>query len=398
MNVKGWKDVNEDKRDEMLRELRVNFFDGQQTVDELIRKQNVLCEMPSIPDDDGKEIEISSATNPPFCICKLDMCLQSHLRHANQQLVFVISVLSTHRKLSSLEVTNELSGLKVVVCAGYQEGVVDVFFIMYVAELWLDVDLIVLLLSSWSSALLFTGAAGELEVADVYFMVWLKTGTCIENVRIAGGTVRFLSWLSSKALVTELCVLLELTPIARVLWLYIIDSKCGTVADGVCHASLGKNTIAMDCAGSVGAKMPVYLATGNDTQTELNVVGRNGHGPVNVSGGKFKGSRETLFRRDGIVRLQEFWHTRILMNLAGGIGIPLRVDNTMLIGNYGYFARVLVDVDLTRFVIEKLLLETTDDCIEVDLYFESFFGSLYFLSQSWSFSGYVTTPYPSLGS
>ncbi|KAF3434513.1 hypothetical protein FNV43_RR21598 [Rhamnella rubrinervis] len=41
-------------------------------------------------------------------------------------------------------------------------------------------------------------------------------------------------------------------------------------------------------------------------------------------------------------------------------------------GNYGHYAWVLVDVDLARFVPEKLLLEITVDCIEVDLYFESF--------------------------
>ncbi|KAF3453186.1 hypothetical protein FNV43_RR03624 [Rhamnella rubrinervis] len=41
-------------------------------------------------------------------------------------------------------------------------------------------------------------------------------------------------------------------------------------------------------------------------------------------------------------------------------------------GNYGHFARVLIDVDLAGFVPEKLLLETTDDGIEVELYFESF--------------------------
>ncbi|KAF3454127.1 hypothetical protein FNV43_RR04574 [Rhamnella rubrinervis] len=33
---------------------------------------------------------------------------------------------------------------------------------------------------------------------------------------------------------------------------------------------------------------------------------------------------------------------------------------------------VLIDMDLAGFIPEKLLLETTDDCIEVELYFESF--------------------------
>ncbi|KAF3452126.1 hypothetical protein FNV43_RR08223 [Rhamnella rubrinervis] len=61
-----------------------------------------------------------------------------------------------------------------------------------------------------------------------------------------------------------------------------------------------------------------------------------------------------------------------ITNLTIGIGMPLRIDNTTLKGNYSHFAWVLVYVDLVGFFSEKLLLETTDDCIEIDLYFESF--------------------------
>ncbi|KAF3440720.1 hypothetical protein FNV43_RR19006 [Rhamnella rubrinervis] len=42
------------------------------------------------------------------------------------------------------------------------------------------------------------------------------------------------------------------------------------------------------------------------------------------------------------------------------------------LSNFAHFARVLVDIDLSGFVPKKLLLETTDDYIEVDLFFESF--------------------------
>ncbi|KAF3443159.1 hypothetical protein FNV43_RR17080 [Rhamnella rubrinervis] len=59
-------------------------------------------------------------------------------------------------------------------------------------------------------------------------------------------------------------------------------------------------------------------------------------------------------------------------DLARGIGIPIKFDHSTIARNYGHYVGVLVDVDLAGFVLEKLLLETTDDCIEVDLYFESF--------------------------
>ncbi|KAF3454131.1 hypothetical protein FNV43_RR04578 [Rhamnella rubrinervis] len=58
------------------------------------------------------------------------------------------------------------------------------------------------------------------------------------------------------------------------------------------------------------------------------------------------------------------------MNLARGIGIPMRIDNSMLIGDYGHFARILVDMDLAEFVPEKAIIG--NNCIEMDLYFKSF--------------------------
>ncbi|KAF3449110.1 hypothetical protein FNV43_RR09834 [Rhamnella rubrinervis] len=41
-------------------------------------------------------------------------------------------------------------------------------------------------------------------------------------------------------------------------------------------------------------------------------------------------------------------------------------------GNFGYFARVVIDVDLAGFNPETLLLKTDDSCIDVQLYYESF--------------------------
>ncbi|KAF3433638.1 hypothetical protein FNV43_RR24741 [Rhamnella rubrinervis] len=64
----------------------------------------------------------------------------------------------------------------------------------------------------------------------------------------------------------------------------------------------------------------------------------------------------------------KLWHPSIL---ASDIGIPLRIDNSTITRNYGHFSRVLVDMDLVGFVPEKLLLETMDNYIEVELYFES---------------------------
>ncbi|KAF3455336.1 hypothetical protein FNV43_RR05784 [Rhamnella rubrinervis] len=53
-------------------------------------------------------------------------------------------------------------------------------------------------------------------------------------------------------------------------------------------------------------------------------------------------------------------------------GSCLKFDHSTIAGNYDHYDRVLVDEYLNGFVLEKLLLETTNDYIEVDLYFESF--------------------------
>ncbi|KAF3433647.1 hypothetical protein FNV43_RR24750 [Rhamnella rubrinervis] len=49
----------------------------------------------------------------------------------------------------------------------------------------------------------------------------------------------------------------------------------------------------------------------------------------------------------------EFWHPHILTDLAKGIGIPLKFDHSTIAGNYGYYSRVLIDVDLTGFIPEN---------------------------------------------
>ncbi|KAF3433552.1 hypothetical protein FNV43_RR24654 [Rhamnella rubrinervis] len=96
------------------------------------------------------------------------------------------------------------------------------------------------------------------------------------------------------------------------------------------------------------------------TPSQKAVVGGNNYASALLSGSQFDSTQ------------MEYWHPRILTDLTRGIGIPLRIDNSSLAGNYDHYARVLVDVDLTWFVPEKLLLEMIVDCIEVDLYFESF--------------------------
>ncbi|XP_050211774.1 uncharacterized protein LOC126661935 [Mercurialis annua] len=49
----------------------------------------------------------------------------------------------------------------------------------------------------------------------------------------------------------------------------------------------------------------------------------------------------------------EYWHPKILSSIAKGIGVPLKIDNATNAAEFGYYARVLIDVDLSSTVPEK---------------------------------------------
>ncbi|KAF3443163.1 hypothetical protein FNV43_RR17084 [Rhamnella rubrinervis] len=73
-----------------------------------------------------------------------------------------------------------------------------------------------------------------------------------------------------------------------------------------------------------------------------------------------------LLMQKSLFKCWEYRHPRILSILQRGIGVPLRIGRGNTKRNFGYFARILVDVDRV-FHSEKLLLETEDTCIEVRL-------------------------------
>ncbi|KAK0593385.1 hypothetical protein LWI29_035802 [Acer saccharum] len=56
----------------------------------------------------------------------------------------------------------------------------------------------------------------------------------------------------------------------------------------------------------------------------------------------------------------EYWHPKIISDLARGIGVPLRLDKATVEGDFGHFARVLVDIDVSTVPPSSLLLERDD--------------------------------------
>ncbi|KAK0582625.1 hypothetical protein LWI29_027805 [Acer saccharum] len=67
----------------------------------------------------------------------------------------------------------------------------------------------------------------------------------------------------------------------------------------------------------------------------------------------------------------EFWHPQILSDMARGVGIPLKFDRATLEGDYGHFARMLIDVDLSKPLPDSIMIEVGEDCLFLTLYFEN---------------------------
>ena len=57
--------------------------------------------------------------------------------------------------------------------------------------------------------------------------------------------------------------------------------------------------------------------------------------------------------------------------MARGIEIPLKFDRATLEGDYGHFARMLIDVDLSKPLPDSIKIEVGEDCLFPTLYFEN---------------------------
>ncbi|KAF6167795.1 hypothetical protein GIB67_027573 [Kingdonia uniflora] len=57
----------------------------------------------------------------------------------------------------------------------------------------------------------------------------------------------------------------------------------------------------------------------------------------------------------------EFWEMETLMSLGRTLGTPIQIDHSSSTMDFGYFAKVLVDIDLAAPIPNKILVEVDDD-------------------------------------
>nr|XP_028960592.1 uncharacterized protein LOC114825736 [Malus domestica] len=68
---------------------------------------------------------------------------------------------------------------------------------------------------------------------------------------------------------------------------------------------------------------------------------------------------------------QEYWHPRHLMEIARGVGTPLQLDSATRERQYGYYARILVDVNLAGDLPTSLMVERESHGFPVEVVYEN---------------------------
>lgn len=66
-----------------------------------------------------------------------------------------------------------------------------------------------------------------------------------------------------------------------------------------------------------------------------------------------------------------FWHPQILSDLARCVGVPLKIHDTIMDGEFGHYAPVLVDVDLSSHFPESISLNRKCGSTFINLFYDN---------------------------
>lgn len=67
---------------------------------------------------------------------------------------------------------------------------------------------------------------------------------------------------------------------------------------------------------------------------------------------------------------QVFWHPQILLDLAKCVGVPLKIDDNTLAGEFENYPQVLIDVDLVSHLLNSILLNKKRGSVTIKLFYE----------------------------
>jgi hypothetical protein len=67
---------------------------------------------------------------------------------------------------------------------------------------------------------------------------------------------------------------------------------------------------------------------------------------------------------------QEYWRHRTLFEIASAVGTPLSLDASTSNRVFGHYARILVDIDLSRHIFDEILVERDDFDFKLEVVYE----------------------------
>jgi hypothetical protein len=67
---------------------------------------------------------------------------------------------------------------------------------------------------------------------------------------------------------------------------------------------------------------------------------------------------------------QEYWRERTLKEIASAVGTPIDIDGPTRNRTFGHYARILVDVDLSKKIYDEVLVERDDFAFMVEIQYE----------------------------
>lgn len=66
----------------------------------------------------------------------------------------------------------------------------------------------------------------------------------------------------------------------------------------------------------------------------------------------------------------EYWGIQTLLEIASGLGTPLSIDESTQQKRFGFFARVLIDVDLSENLFESVVVDREDHALSISVQYE----------------------------
>jgi len=67
---------------------------------------------------------------------------------------------------------------------------------------------------------------------------------------------------------------------------------------------------------------------------------------------------------------QEYWRERTLLEIASAVGTPIDIDGPTRERKFGHYARILVDIDLSKTTYDEVLVERDGFALMVEIQYE----------------------------